>query len=257
MRRWFPLLAVVFTLALAAPVLSQIEDHPEPVPPKRASAVKLGGGIGIAPQWLFLDLDPLNSVLAASNAATFSDGSLYMSGIQGYAYIILVPNLRVGGIGAGGSLESSSLEQSTNTRRNVKLSVNLGGVTVDYVIPVVPRIDLTVGGMLGGGTMKLAMNRDDGSGKVWTDIWGELGSGQPAAEYTRTLEGSFFLYQPTVSVEVALTRWLGMRVGGSYLGAAGNSWKLDDRYDVVGVPDDIRPKGFMLTTGLFLGTFIY
>jgi hypothetical protein len=256
MRRWFILFAAGLALVVS-PLLAQVEDHPEPVPPKRASAVKLGGGIGLSPSWLFLDMDPINSVLSSANAAPFSDGSLYMSGIQGYAYILFIPNLRVGGLGAGGSMESSSLEVATSTRRNVKLSVSMGGVTVDYVIPVIPRVDLTVGTMLGGGTMKLAMTRDNGTGKVWGDLWGELGGSAPAPEYSRTLEGSFFLYQPSVTVEVAVMRWLGLRVGGSYLGASGNSWKLDDQYDVAGVPDNIRPKGFTLTTGLYLGTFIF
>ena len=54
-----------------------------------------------------------------------------------------------------------------------------------------------------------------------------------------------------------MTRFLGVRMEGSYIGAAGNSWTLDDRYDVSGVPDDIRPKGFTLTSGVYLGTFIF
>ena len=216
MRRWCSLYVVVFLLAVQ-PVLAQIEERPEVVPPKRSQTVKFGGGIGVAPSWLYLDLAPLNGVLTAANAATLGDGPLYMSGIHGYVYVLFVPNLRVGGLGAGGSMESSSIEQGTNTRRNVKMSVSLGGVTLDYVIPVIPRVDITVGTMLGGGSMKVAMNRDDGTGKVWGDLWSEYGSSQPATEYTRTLDGTFFFYEPTVAVEVALTRWLGVRVAGSYL----------------------------------------
>ena len=105
--------------------------------------------------------------------------------------------------------------------------------------------------------MKLAMNRDDGSGKVWTDLWSDFGSPQPASEYSRTLEGSFFIYEPSVNVEVAILRWLGVRAGVSYVGMAGNSWKLDDRYDVTGVPDNIKSQGFKFNTGIFVGTFIF
>ncbi len=256
MRRWFMCFAAGFILAVS-PALAQIDDHPDPVPPKRSSQVKLGFAAGVTPSWLFLDLDPVNAVLAASNAATFSKNGLYMSGIQGYAYILFVPNLRVGGIGAGGSMESSSLELSSNTRRTVKLSVGLGGVTFDYVVPVIPRLDFTVGTMLGGGNMKFNMTRDNGTGKVWGDLWSEYGSSQPTAEFSRTLEGSFFLYEPSVGVEVAVMRWLGLRAGVSYLGTAGNSWKLDDRYDITGVPDGVNPKGFRFTTGIYLGTFIF
>jgi len=96
------------------------------------------------------------------------------------------------------------------------------------VIPVIPRVDVTVGTMLGGGSMKVAMNRDDGTGKVWGDLWSEYGSSQPATEYTRTLDGTFFFYEPTVAVEVALTRWLGVRGAGgwgTYSGSTGLLWR--------------------------------
>jgi hypothetical protein len=219
--------------------------------------VKLGFAAGFSPSWLSLDLAPVNAVLAASNAATFSKGSLYMSGIQGYAYILFVPNLRVGGLGASGSMESSSLEIATNTRRTVELSVGVGGVTIDYVVPVIPRLDVTVGTMIGGGHMKFLMTRDNGTGKVWGDLWSDYGSGQPAAEYARTMEGSYFMYEPNVGVEVAVMRWLGVRASVGYLGTSGNSWTLDERYDITGVPDAVNPKGFRFSTGVFLGTFIF
>lgn len=256
MRRWFGTVAFALVFAVS-PVLAQLDDHPEPVPPKRTSQVKIGGGIGITSSWLSLDFAPINSVLASSNAATFSNGSLYLSGVHGYAYLLFVPNLRTGALGLGGSVESSALEAGTNTRRDVKLSVGMLGAMIEYVIPVVPRVDVAVGTMIGGGNMKLIMTRDDGGGKVWGDLWSEYGSSQPSADYSRTFEGSFFMVQPSLAVEVAVMRWLGLRVGASYLASAGNSWTLDDTYDVAGVPSDIKPQGVNFVAGIYLGTFIF
>ena len=48
MRRWCSLYVVIFLLAVQ-PVLAQIEERPEVVPPKRSQTVKFGGGIGVAP----------------------------------------------------------------------------------------------------------------------------------------------------------------------------------------------------------------
>jgi hypothetical protein len=256
MRKVWPVIICLLMFSISG-LIAQIEEQEEPVPPKRAVQAKLGGGLGLTSNWLMLDLDPLNRVLAGANATPFDHNSLFMTGGQVYAYVLFVPNVRVGFLGAGGSMESSSLEQSTNTRRSVDLSVGLGGASIDYVIPLMPRLDLTVGTVLGGGYMKLKMTRDDGTGKVWGDLWNEYGSQQPAQEYTRTLEGTFFVYQPSVNLEFAILRWLGVRAGVSYLGAVDADWKLDNTYDVSGVPDNVNAKGFMITAGVFVGTFVF
>jgi len=256
MHRWSRV-TVVLLLLCTSGLLAQVDEQEEPVPPKRSSQTKIGGGLGLTPSMLFLDLGPINRVLTAANAAPFEKNALYMFGGQLYGYILFVPNLRVGGLAAGGRMETGSLEQATGTRRDVRLSVGIGGVTVDYVVPLVPRLDLTVGTLLGGGNMKVVMTRDNGGGKIWGDLWSEYGSSQPVQEYSRTLEGSFFVYQPSVTLEYAVFRWLGVRAGVSYLGMSGGSWKLDDQHEVFGVPEDINAKGWMITTGLFIGTFVF
>jgi len=163
--------------------------------------------------------------------------------------------VRVGGVGGSGTIKSKALQGLT--RRDVELSVGFGAVTLDYVLPVIPRVDLAVGVVLGGGGASIKMTRDNGLPKTWDGLWTELGGTTPVQEYSRTFSGSFFVYQPTVNVEVAILRWLGVRAGVSYNGMAGNSWKLDEKYDLVGVPDKISGKGWMLNGGIFLGTFLF
>jgi hypothetical protein len=250
------LLAMMFmVLILETPAFAQDQDDEPLPPPRRSAAPKIGGGAGFIQHYLFLDMDPINKMLVSANAAPFDGNGLVMLGGQGYGYIMLLPNFRLGGQGASGTRTSRSLQG--NTRRTVELSVGYGGVTMDYVIPIRPRVDVALGMVLGSGGMSMKITRDNGAGKDWNQIWKDFGGQDSVYNYSSTLEGSFFVYQPSVNVEVAVLRWLGLRVGASYLGMAGGNWKADDQFDIIGVPDNISGKGWMINGGIFLGTFLF
>ncbi len=244
-------------LLLSAGAGAQIDEEYTPIPPAKPSTGKIGGGGGYTPAWLFMDVDKLNETIISAGGTPFDGGRMMLNGGQGYAYLLLVQNLRIGGVGMSGSRTTSRVETSTNTRRDVELGVGYGGVTIEYVLSVVPRLDLTFGTIVGGGGMSLTIRRDGGTSREWGDLWGEFGSPQPAAEFSRKLEGSFFIVQPSVTLEFALLRWLGVRAGVGYLGMTGGSWKVDNEYDLSGVPDGIGGSGWMINTGIYLGTFIY
>jgi hypothetical protein len=256
----YKLLSVSFCLLfmLEIPLLAQQDEEQVPMPPKHSVQAKIGGAAGFTQNLLFLNLDPINEILKQSNAVPFDKNPMLLLGGQGYGYIMLVPNLRVGGLGAGGSMVSKSFDPATNIRRDVELSVSFGGVTIEYAVPVVPRLDVAFGVMLGGGSTSIKMTRNINSNKLWSSIWDEYGSDHPMTdEYTRNLSGSFFIYQPSLNIEYAILRWVGLRVGVSYNGMAVSDWKIDDKYDLIGVPDKVSGKGLMINGGIFLGTFLY
>ena len=258
MSRFFSTLICLFFVLL--PQTFAQEQEYEPSPPKRSMQAKLGGALGFTQNWLFLDVDPINQILRSNGAAELDKRGVPLFGGQGYGYVLFVQNLRIGGMGASGTLKSKSLRGVT--RRDVELKVGFGGVTVDYVIPIVPRLDVALGGLFGGGGLDIKMTRDNGSPKVWDNLWNEYGNNGPTNtsapfEYSRKLSGSFFIYQPSVNVEFALLRWLGFRTGVSYLGMAGGEWELDGKYELIGVPSSINGKGLMLNGGIFVGTFIF
>lgn len=255
MQRILTILLIALTAPAAA--LSQGDDRYEPIPPVKSSQGKIGGGGGYTPAWLFMDVDALNRTIVAAGGTPFDGGRLMMQGGQGYAYLLLVQNLRIGGIGMSGTRSTSRVEAATDTRRDVELSVGYGGVTLEYTVPVVPRLDVTVGTVVGVGGMSLTMRRDEGGAKVWGDLWDEFGGSSAATEYSRKLEGSFFAWQPSVTLEFAILRWLGVRAGVGYLGLSGGSWELDGAAELSGVPDEINGKGWMINTGIYVGTFIY
>ncbi len=243
-------------LLLSIPVISQ-EDEEEIEPPKRSVQSKIGGAGGFTQNLLFIDLNPINEYLRKSRGSGFDKTPMLLLGGQGYGYIMIVPNLRIGGMGAGGSLTSKSIDTVTNTRRNVELSVGFGGVTIDYTIPIVPRLDASIGVFLGSGSTEIKLTRNSNPNKIWDEVWDNFGTDKKIDDYTQKLSGSFFIFQPQLNLEYAIWRWLAIRIGIGYNGMAFGSWTLDDDYDLIGVPDKINGRGFMLNGGIYLGTFLY
>ena len=251
------LLWLLCCIALTVATVFAQEDEDEPVPPRRHAAAKLGGAAGFTQNLLFINLDPINSWISKGLGAPFDKEPIFLYGGQAYGYILVLPNVRVGGMGGSGTIRSQSVDLSSNTTRKVDLSAGFGGVTIDYVIPLIPRVDLSLGTLIGWGGMSVKLTRDQGTPKVWDNVWTNFGTAPSISEYSQTLSGSFFIYQPQANLEVAVLRWLGVRVGVGYMGTIGNSWKLDDNYDLIGVPNDINSHGFMINGGIFVGTFIF
>ena len=107
MKRLLILIVCSFSV-LTSLAIGQGQEE-EPLPPKRSSQAKLGGGGGFTQNWLFLDLDPLNRILSNSGAAEFNKNGMLLLGGQGYGYVLFVQSLRIGGMGAGGTIRSRSL----------------------------------------------------------------------------------------------------------------------------------------------------
>jgi hypothetical protein len=242
---------------LIVPMFAQSPDSTdEELPPPSHAAAKFGGGIGFTPSLLNMDLAPINDWLKNANAGELSSGPVFLTGGQAYGYILFVQNLRGGVMWGSGS--KSSLVTTNNITRNVELHVGFTGATIEYVIPLHPRLDVTIGGMLGAGGLDVTMKLDSNSQtRSWNQVWNDFGNAKLEGQYSHKMSGAFFVYEPMVNVEYAALRWLGIRVGVGYLGMSGNNWELDDKYTVPDVPSNITGKGFSVNAGLFLGTFIF
>jgi hypothetical protein len=251
MRKFFPLLVlVVFSLSLT-------QAQEDPIPPKRSRMIKVGLFGGFTPGLLFADLKPVNDFLVAGKATPLSENGIFMAGGSGAAYIMLVPNLRVGGVGMSGSQKSTSLDAATGIRRDAQVTVGYGGVTVEYVLPIAERFDFAFGTMLGAGGMDITLRQYNGGANTWGSEQTFLGTGlgTPGNNVTRTLSGSFFIFIPSVSFEYALLNWMAVRLGGSYVGMLAPSWKVDGNFDLINVPGEVSGRGFMVNAGLLIGTF--
>lgn len=241
-------------IVILATIVSISFAQEEPIPPKRSKAAKIGGLGGFTPSWLFVDVKEINTFLQAGKAAPLKDNGVFLTGGAGAAYIMVVPNLRVGGLGLSGSISSSSLDAS-GLRRDAKLHVGFGGVTFEYIVPIVERFDVAFGSMFGGGGIDITLRQSSGGQNTWGGEQGYLGGGGAVPNNTRELNGSFFVIVPSINFEYSILSWVGLRVGASYAAMVAPSWKVDGEYDLMGVPSGVSGKGFMINAGLFVGTF--
>jgi hypothetical protein len=247
------LAAVLLLGVLVGSALAQDEL----IPPKRSSAAKVGALGGYTTGWLFLDAGPINSFLTGGGAAELSTGGVFLQGGSGAAYIMVVKNLRVGGIGMSGHSSSSVLDPATGITRSAKLTAGFGGVSIEYVVPIVPRFDLVGGIMLGTGGIDLELRKETGAAVSWTGEQNTLKDNTltTTGSTLRTLQSKFFVYVPSINFEYAFLGWVGIRVGASYVGMSSPSWKLNDNYSLSNVPSEVSGKGVMLNAALLIGTF--
>ena len=257
--------ALLLTVAALCVSLGLAQE--EPIPPKRSHMVKVGLFGGFTPGMIFPNVKPVNDFLVAGGAAPLKENGVLLLGGAGAAYIMIVPNLRVGGVGMSGSISSTSLDLSTNIRRDAQLKIGYGGVTVEYVVPLFEHFDFSVGTMLGTGGMDITIRKSNGGSNTWGSEQGYLGSrglffppiagdlGSPPNNVTRIYSGSFYILIPSAGFEYAVTGWLAFRLGVSYVAMVAPTWRVDSNYDLLGVPSDVNGNGFMVNAGLLVGTF--
>jgi hypothetical protein len=247
----FVLLSCLVTMAFAQ------QEEEAPIPPRRSKAARVGAFGGFIPGLLFVDVKPINDVLVPAGGAALSDNGVFLYGGGGAAYIMLVPNLRVGGLGMSGTIKSTSLD-AVGVRRDAELSVGFGGVTIEYVVPLGERLDVALGGMIGGGGIDITLRKDLGGSKTWGQQWNNLGNYAPAGQVShikQTMTGSFLVWIPSMNIEYAVLGWLGVRLGASYVGMSLPSWTIDDDHDLLGVPSSVNGQGFMINAGVSVGTY--
>jgi hypothetical protein len=248
------LLILLVLACLTAPLLFAQD---EPIPPKRSRMAKMGLFGGFTPAYLFMDVKPINAFITAGRGAALKEGGVFMTGGAGAAYIMVLQNVRLGGMGLSGGLKSTSLD-GIGIRRDVELSVGMGAVTIEYVVPVAQHLDLALGGTLGWGFLDLTLRQSNGGSNTWLGEqlqYSGMASTLMPPNATRILSGSFFLWAPTVNVEYAALGWLAFRLGATYNVMSFPSWRVDGNYDLLGVPTDVNGKGFMIQGGVLVGLF--
>jgi hypothetical protein len=115
--------------------------------------------------------------------------------------------------------------------------------------------------------MDLTLRKSNGASNTWAGEQGYLGSvgggftpsgadlGSPPGNVTRILTGSFYIFVPSAAFEYAVTGWLALRLGASYVAMVAPTWRVDSNYDLLGVPSNVNGNGFMINAALLVGTF--
>jgi hypothetical protein len=212
-----------------------------------------GGGGGYVPGWSIPNIDPINIQLKNIGFKELSTDGIYTSGGAGYIYIGMIKNLRVGGMGYSGSISESSLNNGVN--QEAIYSIGGGGLTVEYTLPFIKNWGVSVGAVLGAGSLTVELYRNDGSFN-WNNLFENIGDGN-TSNISRTLKNNYWLFSPTLNIDIPLYRFVVFRIGAGYQLTLGNDWEVDNGQAISNVPSDLDGDAFFIQSGLFIGFFSF
>ena len=136
--------------------------------------------------------------------------------------------------------------------KEVNYSLGGGGVTVEYTLPFVRTFGISVGAVIGGGSMQIDVYQNKDS-FAWNNFWNDLSIPQINAH--RTIKNNFWFVTPTLNVDIPFLRFMIFRIGGGYQLTFANSWKIDNNLSFSGVPSGLNGNSFYIQTGIFVGFF--
>lgn len=211
---------------------------------------------GFNPSFVFPNLDPLNIEVRKMGLKELSSSGMFLWGGGGYAYIMLIDNLRLGGIGIGGSTNSKGLVNGYN--REVDYNFGLGGVTIEYTLPFIKYVAVSVGAIVGAGSQSIEIyqNKND---YTWSNLWSKVtGSGIIVDDDVNyQISNTFFTIVPTVNLDVPINRFVALRFGGGYIFNFNESWKVNNDRNISGVYSELTSNNFFIQTGIYFGFFAF
>jgi len=212
-----------------------------------------GGGVGYVPAWYMPNLDPVNNDLKSTGLSDLSTSGFYSSGGGGFIYLGFIKYLRLGGMGYSGSV-STSVENS-GVKREVIYKLGGGGLTVEYTLPIVKDIGLSVGAAIGAGSLEIQVFKNN-KNFSWDDIWQEQGH-DSTSNLNRSLKNSYWTFTPTLNVDYPINRFIVLRLGVGYQFTFADSWTADNDNELKNVPSDLNANAFFIQSGIFIGFFSF
>ena len=212
-----------------------------------------GGGGGFVAGWNIPNVDPLNLKLKELGIPEISKSGIFTSGGGGFLYIGFVKNLRLGGMGFGGSASSSTKIGADNLE--AIYSLGGGALTVEYTLPFIKNIGVSVGANIGAGSMSVELYRNDGNFD-WENIFTEIKNGT-TTNISRKIENSYWTFSPTLNAEFPVYRFIALRLGVGYQLTFSGDWEADNYQSINGVPTDLQSDGFFIQIGIFAGFFSF
>ena len=264
----FKLMIILITLLFATNAKAQDEEldeldfeeqNYEQFDETAKSYVVFGGGFVV--NMLGLNFNEINNLISANkfipNDETFKfDGFLYQLGAQGIVTIGLLPNVRIGIIGMGGSKSAEeTIKIDTNgIERNMTYYAGYTGLTIDYAFVPFKSFAIVPGITLGYGSLNFESTQTQ-KDFSWSDIKPE----PSANNYKYELSTSYWHFSPMLNFEYAPTILSLFRVSVGYSMSFGRDWYLNgnENAKVVDVPDKINADGLTIQFGLLLGLFNY
>jgi hypothetical protein len=208
-----------------------------------------GGGGGFTPGWYIPNVDPLNLKLKEVGIPEFSKSGMFTTGGAGFIYIGFIKNLRLGGMGFGGSRSESNNSNGTNYQADY--SIGGGGLTIEYTLPFIKNIGVSVGGLIGGGsiTIETFVNNNLYS---WNNLFDAASSNNMLR-----ISKSYWILTPTLNMEIPVYRFVALRIGLGYQFTLGGTWEANNSQSISAIPDNLNGNAFFIQTGIFAGFFSF
>ncbi|MGK9477427.1 hypothetical protein [Melioribacter sp. OK-6-Me] len=207
---------------------------------------------GINPVYLFPNVEPLNSQIQSIGLSGLSENGMIAWGGSGYAYIMFVENLRIGGVGLSGSMNTSGKVGEFD--KEVRYGYGLGGLTIEYTFPSVHRIAISVGGIIGMTSTEIEIYQSS-MNYNWENLW-QKGNNK-TQEVSDKLSKTSYLIAPTINFDIPINRFIAFRVGAGYSFNFGGEWEINNGKNIEGVPSDLNSNTFFIQTGIYFGFFSY
>jgi hypothetical protein len=140
--------------------------------------------------------------------------------------------------------------------REVRYSIGGGGLSIEYTLPFVRTFGISVGTMIGGGSISAEIYKNKGSFS-WNNLTGEFGNSSQTDNISRTVTGSYWLISPMLNLDIPIYRFVSVRVGAGYQLSLGEKWTIENDQELSNVPSDFNGNSFFIQTGIFLGFFSF
>lgn len=216
---------------------------------------RFGAAGGISPTFVFPNLDMLNKEIKNFGLPEM-DNNLFTFGGGGYVYLMFIENVRIGGIGFGGSknVKGNVNFLGNNLNREVDYDFGFGGFTVEYTLPFIKGIAVSLGGIFGGGAQVISIYESKGN-YSWDNSWPN--NSFYNSSVSNEIKNNFFSVTPTLNIDFPLTRFVAVRIGGGYLMNFSNEWKINNDLKIINVPKDLTSNNFFIQTGIYFGFFAF
>ncbi len=217
---------------------------------------RFGAAGGITPAFVFPNFAPFNSEIKRMGIPELSTSGMFLLGGGGYAYIMIVDNLRIGGIGIGGTQSTSGFVDGFN--REVRYNFGLGGFTVEYTFPFIKNIAVSLGAIVGAGSLSVEIYQNQNNFS-WDNIWNYASDPKLKTQNISTnISNTFVTVTPTLNIDIPLNRFIAFRVGGGYITSFTEDWKVDNNKSFTGIPSDLNNQNsFFIQTGIYVGLFAF
>jgi len=214
---------------------------------------KFGAAGGFSPVIIFPNYDGVNAQISQLGMNDLS-GPLLAWGGGGYAYVMIIDNLRIGGMGFSGAQSETS--KTGNFNNEVIYSIGGGAATIEYTMPFVKNMALSAGLMIGGGGLNINIYQNSGEFD-WNSAWNEVINSSSTNNKELSMKNSFFFLSPTVNLDFPITRFLAVRGGLGYQFTFGKEWEMANGKKLNNVPSELNGDGFFIQTGIFIGLFAF